>query len=105
VLAKSEYAFVPDVHLFLAKLGPHLVLDGSDCIDFGIDTPLRRMARRISVSLHAHYAPAASCATTSTPSHDYDINQGIPSRGYLDQCCIIHALDYLDIVTKVYHLA
>jgi hypothetical protein len=37
VLAKPKYAFVPDVRLVLAQLGPHLVLDGSDCIDFGID--------------------------------------------------------------------
>src|SRR3954463_4302831 len=37
VLAKPEYAFVPDVCLVLAKLWPHLVLDGSDCIGSGID--------------------------------------------------------------------
>jgi hypothetical protein len=36
VLAQLEYAFIPDVHLVLAKPWPHLVLDGSDCIDFGI---------------------------------------------------------------------
>jgi hypothetical protein len=36
VLAQPEYAFVPDVRLVLAKPWPHLVLDGSDCIDFGI---------------------------------------------------------------------
>jgi hypothetical protein len=35
-LAQLEYAFVPDVRLVLAKPWPHLVLDGSDCIDFGI---------------------------------------------------------------------
>jgi hypothetical protein len=40
VLAKPEYAFVPDVRLVLAQLVSHLVLDGSDCIDFGIDTTL-----------------------------------------------------------------
>jgi hypothetical protein len=40
-LEKTEYTFVRDVHLVLAKLGQHLVLDGSECIDFGIDTPLR----------------------------------------------------------------
>jgi hypothetical protein len=36
VLAQPEYAFVPDVRLVLTKPWPHLVLDGSDCIDFGI---------------------------------------------------------------------
>jgi hypothetical protein len=36
VLAQLEYAFVRDVHLVLAKPWLHLVLDGSDCIDFGI---------------------------------------------------------------------
>jgi hypothetical protein len=42
-LAKPEYAFIPDVRLVLAKLGLHLILDGSDCIVFGIDIPLRRL--------------------------------------------------------------
>ena len=36
VLAKPEYAFIPDVRLLLAKPWPHLVLDGSDCIGFSI---------------------------------------------------------------------
>jgi hypothetical protein len=36
VLAQPEYAFVPDVRLALAKPLLHLVLDGSDCINFGI---------------------------------------------------------------------
>jgi hypothetical protein len=36
VLAQPEYAFIPDVRLVLAKPWPHLVLSGSDCIDFGI---------------------------------------------------------------------
>jgi hypothetical protein len=40
VLAKPEYAFVPDVRLVLAQLGSHLVLNGSDNINFGIDTTL-----------------------------------------------------------------
>jgi hypothetical protein len=40
VLAKLEYAFVPDVRLVLAKLGAHLILDGSGCIDSGIAIPL-----------------------------------------------------------------
>jgi hypothetical protein len=35
-LAQPEYAFVPYVRLVLAKPWPHLVLDGSNCIGFGI---------------------------------------------------------------------
>jgi hypothetical protein len=37
---KPEYAFILDVRLVLAKLGLHLILDGSDCIVFSIDIPL-----------------------------------------------------------------
>jgi hypothetical protein len=40
ILGKPEYAFVSDVRLVLAKPGPHLVLDGLNYIDSGIDTPL-----------------------------------------------------------------
>jgi hypothetical protein len=36
VLAQLEYAFVPDVRLVLAKPWPHVVLGGSNCIDFVI---------------------------------------------------------------------
>jgi hypothetical protein len=36
VLAQPEYAFVPNVRLVLAKPWPHLILDGSNCIYFGI---------------------------------------------------------------------
>jgi hypothetical protein len=36
VLAQLEYAFVLDVRLVLAKPWPHLILDGSDCIDFDL---------------------------------------------------------------------
>jgi hypothetical protein len=43
VLAKPEDAFILDVRLVLAKLGQHLVLDGLDCIDSGIDIPLQRL--------------------------------------------------------------
>jgi hypothetical protein len=40
VLAKPEYAFVPDMRLVREKLGPYLILDAKDYIDSGIDTPL-----------------------------------------------------------------
>jgi hypothetical protein len=33
VMTKPDYAFVPDARPVLAKLGPHLDIDGSDCID------------------------------------------------------------------------
>jgi hypothetical protein len=36
VLGQPEYAFVSDMRLVLAKPWSHLVIDGSDCIDFGI---------------------------------------------------------------------
>jgi hypothetical protein len=36
VFAQPEYAFVTDVRLVLAKPWPHLILDGSDYINFGI---------------------------------------------------------------------
>jgi hypothetical protein len=62
-------------------------------------------ARHVSVTLLAHYALAASCASTSTSAADHDIDHGIPSRGYPDQGWSTHALGYLDIGTKGYHLA
>jgi hypothetical protein len=37
----SMSALTPEVCLVLAKLGPHLVLGGSDCIISGINIPLR----------------------------------------------------------------
>jgi hypothetical protein len=76
VLAKSEYAFVPDVRLVLAKLGQHLVLDGSDCIDFGIDhlhdcldaspsLSSRTMRLRLHVRLPRHRHPTTTSTTAS----------------------------------------
>jgi len=100
VLAKPEYAFVPDVRLVLAKLGLHLVLDGSDCIDFGIDNLHDCLDASPSLSSHT-----TSHAATSTPAPDHDIDHGDPSRGSLDQGCSTLALGSLDIGTKGYHLA
>jgi hypothetical protein len=48
VLAKPQYAYAPDMRLVLAQLWPHLVLDDSDCIDFGIII-LDDCPRRVSV--------------------------------------------------------
>jgi hypothetical protein len=70
VLAKLQYAYASDMRLVLAQLWPHLVLDGSDCIDFGIiifdDCPRRAsiiitMAPSsrpwLQVRLHRHRQP------------------------------------------------
>ncbi|KAK1617543.1 hypothetical protein QYE76_023060 [Lolium multiflorum] len=95
VLAKPEYAFVPDVRLVLAKLWLHFVLDGSG-IDFGIDQ--LHDCLDVSVTL-------LRTAATSTPAPAHDIDHGNTSRGFLDQGCSTHALGYLDIGTKGYHLA
>jgi hypothetical protein len=70
VLAKPQYASATDMHLVLAQLWPHLVLDGSDCIDFGIlildDCPRRvsviitiapSLRPRLHVRLHRHRQP------------------------------------------------
>ena len=84
------------MRLVLAKLGLHLVLDGSDCIDHLHD------CLGASPSLSSH---TTSPAATSTPAPDHDIDYGDPSRGSLDQGCSTHALGFLDIGTKGYHLA
>jgi hypothetical protein len=70
VLAKPQYASATDMRLVLAQLWPHLVLDGSDCIDFGIiildDCPRRASViitmalsscPRLQVRLHRHRQP------------------------------------------------
>jgi hypothetical protein len=69
-MAKPQYAYAPDVRLVLAQLWPHLVLDGSNCIDFGIiifDDCHRRISviitmasssrLRLQVRLHRHRHP------------------------------------------------
>jgi hypothetical protein len=82
VLAQPQYAFVPDVRLVLAKPWPHLVLDGLDCIEFGI--ALLDDCLNASPSFYGALAPAASSAATSTSAPDHDIDHGDPSHGYLD---------------------
>jgi hypothetical protein len=70
VLAKPRYAYAPDMRLVLAQLWPHLILDGLDCIDFGIiifdDYPRRvsviitmapSLRPRLHVRLHQHRQP------------------------------------------------
>ena len=86
VLAKPEYAFVPDVRLVLAKLWPHLVLDGSDCIGSGIDIlyvcldmspslSSRTMRMRLHVRLPRHRHPTTTTTTALS-------SRGYPDQGY-----------------------
>jgi hypothetical protein len=105
VLAKPKYDFVPDVRLVLSKLGPHFVLDGSDYIDSGIDTSLRRLTGCIFVILHAHYALVASCAATSTPAPDHNIDHGNSLHGYHDQGSRAQRSRQPRYQYKGYHLA
>jgi hypothetical protein len=68
VQAKPQYAYAPDVRLVLAQLWPHLILDDSDCINFGIiilnDCPrcvpviitmVPSSCLRLQVRLHQHW--------------------------------------------------
>jgi hypothetical protein len=92
------------MRLVLAKLGPHLVLNGMDCIDSSIDTPIWWLPRCVSVILLAHYAPAASCAATLTPAPDHNAYYGIPSHSYLDKGCSTHRSQLPWHRHKGYHL-
>ena len=99
VLAKPMDAFFTDVRLVLAKLWPHLVLDGSDCIDLGIDN-LQRLPRRVSVTLLAHYALAASCAATSTPASPTTTSTTATPRTATSTSAPPNAFGSLDIGTR-----
>jgi hypothetical protein len=83
VLAQLEYAFVPDVRLVLAKPWLHLVLDGSDNIDFGI--ALLDDCLDASPSFYdALRAYGFKCGYIDTDNPDHDIDHGEPWHGYLD---------------------
>jgi hypothetical protein len=75
------------VHLVLAKPWPHLVLDGSDCIDFGI--ALLDDCLDASPSFYVR-ACGFKCGYIDTGNPDHDIDHGEPSHGYLDQGCSTH---------------
>jgi hypothetical protein len=85
VLAQPECAFVPDVRLVLAMPCPHLVLDGSDCIDFGI-----AVLDALPSFYDALRAYGFKCGYIDTGNPDHDIDHGKPSHGYLDQGCSTH---------------
>jgi hypothetical protein len=104
VLAQLEYAFVPDVRLVLAKPWPHLVLDGSDCIDFGIallDDCLDAPPSFYSALRSCGF----KCVYIDTGNPDHDIDHGEPSHGYLDQGCSTHCSQLPRHQHKGYHLA
>jgi hypothetical protein len=79
------------MRLVLAQLWLHLVLDGSDCIDFGIiilDDCHRRISVIITMALSC--ARGFTCGYLDTGNPDHDIDHGILSHGYLDQGCSTH---------------
>jgi hypothetical protein len=104
VLAQLEYAFVPDVRLVLAKPCPHLVLDGSECIDFSI--ALLDDCLDASLSFYgALRACGFKCGYIDTGNPDHDIDHGEPSHGYPDQGCSTHRSRLPRHRHKGYHLA
>jgi hypothetical protein len=99
VLAQPEYAFFPDVRLVLAKPWPHLVLDGSDCIDALLDDCLDA-----SPSFYGALRVCGFiCGYLIGTRHDID--HGDPSHGYLDQGCSTHRSRLPRHRHKSYHLA
>jgi hypothetical protein len=104
VLAQPEYAFVPDVCLVLAKPWPHLVLDGLDCIDFGIALLDDCLDASPSFSGTLR-ACGFICGYLDTSAPDHDIDHGDPSHGYLDQGCSTHRSQLPQHRHKGYHLA
>jgi hypothetical protein len=82
VLAKPQYAYALDMRLVLAQLWPHLVLDGSDCINFDI---IILDASPSSSPWRLLRARSFKCGYIDTGNPDYDIDHGILSHDYLDQ--------------------
>jgi hypothetical protein len=96
--------FVPDVRLVLTKPWPHLILDGSDCIDFGI--ALLDDCLNASPSFYgALRACGFKCDCIDTANPDHNINHGEPLHGYLDQGCSTHRSWLPRHRHKGYHLA
>jgi hypothetical protein len=104
VLAQPEYAFVPDVRLVLAKPWPHLVLGGSDYIDFGIAL-LDDCLDTLSSFYGALCACGFKCGYIDTGNPDHDIDHGEPLYDYLDQGCSTHRSRLPRHRHKGYHLA
>jgi hypothetical protein len=94
ILARLEYAFVPDLHLVLANPWPHIVLDGSDCIDFGIallDDCLD-VSPSLYSALRACRLTPASPITTLTTTH--------PRTATSTKVAAPTTLGFLDIGTR-----
>jgi hypothetical protein len=94
------------MRLVLAQLWPHLVLDGSDYIDFGIiifDDCHRRVS--VIITMAPSSRPRFTCGYIDTGNPDHDIDHGISSHGYLDQGCSTHRSRLPRHRHKGYHLA
>jgi hypothetical protein len=103
-LEQPEYAFVPDVRLVLAKPWPHLILNGSDCIDFGIAL-LDDCLDAFPSFYDALCACGFKCGYIDNGNPDHDIDHDEPSHGYLDQGCGTHRSRLPRHRHKGYHLA
>jgi hypothetical protein len=103
VLAQPEYAFVPDMCLFLAKPWPHLVLNGLDCIDFGI--ALLDDCLDASPSFYDALRACGFNYGFLDIGTRHDIDHGDPSHDYLDQGCSTHRSRLPQHRHKGYHLA
>jgi hypothetical protein len=103
VLAQPEYAFVPDVRLVLANPWPHLVLDGSDCIDFGI--ALLDDCLDASPSFYSALRACGFICDYLVIGTHHDIDHDDPLHGYVDQGCSIHRSRLPRHRHKGYHLA
>jgi hypothetical protein len=88
------------VRLVLAKPWPHLVLDGSDCIDFGIAL----LDDCFDASM-AFYGALCACGFKSSYIDTGNPDHGEPSHGYLDQGCNTHRSWLSRYRNKGYHLA
>jgi hypothetical protein len=83
---------------------PHLVLDGSDCIDF--DITLLDDCLDVSPSFYgALRACGFKCGYIDTGNPDHDIDHGELSHGYLNQGCSTHRSRLPRHRHKGYHLA
>jgi hypothetical protein len=90
------------MRLVLAQLWPHLVLDGSDCIDFGIiifDDCHQCIS--VIITWRLLRARGFKCGYIDTGNPDHDIDHGIPPRTATStKVAAPTALGYLDIGTR-----
>jgi hypothetical protein len=92
------------MRLVLAKPWPHLVLDGSNCIDVSI--AILDDYLNASPSFYgALHACGFKCGYIDTGNPDHDIDHGEPSHDYLDLGCSTHHSRLPRHWHKGYHLA